>query len=145
MYPIAHLSIYQIRSTCRVVGVAQWLERWSVAPEVAGSSPVIHPKTRSPRDAETAVYADSSPTAGRSVALYADGNLRRSDCHLRLGHRVLIRVELLVGGPIEAGDNCLHRNCRSRGIHDLEARHRSGYRTQEGVDARTRRLPLHAV
>ena len=26
-----------------VVGVAQWLERRPVAPEVAGSSPVIHP------------------------------------------------------------------------------------------------------
>jgi len=27
-----------------VVGVAQWLERWTVAPEVAGSKPVTHPK-----------------------------------------------------------------------------------------------------
>ena len=27
----------------RMVGVAQWLERRTVAPEAAGSSPVIHP------------------------------------------------------------------------------------------------------
>jgi hypothetical protein len=31
------------RHHIRMVGVAQWLERRTVAPEAAGSSPVIHP------------------------------------------------------------------------------------------------------
>ena len=47
-----------------MVGVAQWLERWSVAPEVAGSSPVIHPNTRSLREPETAVMPIPRPPQG---------------------------------------------------------------------------------
>ena len=60
-----------------MVGVAQWLERRSVAPEAAGSSPVIHPTIRTDGQRRD---ADSPPTHGHAVAPRPDRNLRRSDC-----------------------------------------------------------------
>ena len=114
---VLHFVVHVYAST-RVVGVAQRLERRTVAPEAAGSSPVIHPTQLIPRQSLSNfpsrrlhyVSTAGGDAGGCSRPMALD--CRRTQVYVPLGHR-----EILMAGQF------LNRPRRRSGADGLSGRH----------------------